>query len=340
MLLVWSGVDTFEISFWAVIPPEFMEKLKALKEKAQEEEVPQPIGLAGLEFLVQAKGIAHYPYLLKSEDLHVRLSGRLSGACISVRGESVGLVAYGHGQLFALAEEVVREIAPSLSGAFSRLDVAVDVQGFVPTLADYPNFVCRAKKRELFCQGDELQGMRFGEGDMVFRIYNKTQELPESGKEWFRTVWAQCPGYNPEKDVWRFESQMRREMLKEIGCTAPADAFARLPRILGTALAWCELRVPDGVTKTRWPLDPRWEALKEASFAGQPLPRVRKEGGVANLNRLLDMIKGCTVSVAAQIGEKEFEDAWPAVGAMIAARVEFRGVPFPELVEKRRRQLV
>jgi hypothetical protein len=213
MLIVWSGVDTFDPTFWAVVPPEFMERLKGLKERAQEEEVPQPIELAGLEFLVQAKGINHYPYLLKNEDLHVRLSGRLSGACISVRGESVGLVAYGHEQLYEIAEKVVGKIGPSLSAGFSRLDVAVDVQGLVPTMADYPNFVCRAKKRKLFCEGDELQGMRFGEGDMVFRIYNKTQELPVSGKEWFRTVWAQCPGYEPEEDLWRVECQMRREML-------------------------------------------------------------------------------------------------------------------------------
>ena len=227
-----------------------------------------------------------------------------------------------------------------MSAGFSRLDVALDVQGLVPTVADFEKFVCPARQRALNLKGLELETIRFGKGEMVARLYNKTRELPVSGKEWFRTVWAKTPGYDREEDVWRFESQMRRKVLREIGCEAPLEAFAKLPEILGTALSWCSLRVPHGVTQTRWPLDPRWEALKEASFAGEPIPRVRDEGGRGNLNRLLDMIAGCTVSVAAQIREPEFEQAWAVVGAMIGARLELRGAWFADLVEKRRRTLI
>ena len=340
MLLVWSGVDSFEASFWAIIDPAFLAEVKALKEKAQQEEVPQPIELAGLEFLVQPKGIPNYPYLLKHEYLHVRLSGKIAGACISVRGESVGLVAFGHEELYGLAELVAARIGSVGSAGLSRLDVAVDVQGFVPTVADFGNFVCRARKRQLFFEGQELQTLQFGAGDMVLRIYNKTQELPASGKEWFRSVWAHTPGYDPDADVWRVEGQFRREMLREIGCEAPWDAFAKLPHVLGTALSWCELRVPNGVTQTRWPLDPRWEALKEASFAGQPLPRVRKEQGVGQLGRLLDMIKGCSLSVAARYTYSDFEPFWAALGDMIGPLIEAKGKTFAGVVEERRRRLV
>jgi hypothetical protein len=94
------------------------------------------------------------------------------------------------------------------------------------------------------------------------------------------------------------------------------------------------------VTKTRWPVDPRWEALKQASFAGEPLPRVRREAGVGELARLLDMIKGCSVSVAAQLAYSQFEPFWSALGDMIGPRIEAKGKSFAEIVEERRRRLV
>jgi hypothetical protein len=338
--VVWFGVDTFEASFWARMNPAFLEQVKRLKEEAKEANVPQPLEIEGLEFLVQAKGIAKYPYLLKHDYLHIRLSGRLMGICISIRGTSLGLAVHGHECLYALADQVAKSIGGVASAGFSRLDVAVDFQEFVPTVEDFDKFVCPANYRNMTLKGHRLETIHFGRDAVVMRIYNKTAELAVSGKEWFRELWTQSPAYDPQKDTWRAELQMRRDFLKEIGCEPPWEAFANLPRILATGLDWCSLRVPHGVTQTRWPVDPRWEELGKGASAGLPLPRVREEARLGKIEPLLAMTGGCVASIAARLGEQEFDQAWKRVGDMIAARLDESGTSFGALVEERRRRQV
>ena len=47
---------------------------------------------------------------------------------------------------------------------------------------------------------------------MLARIYNKSEEIKTTGKEWFKTIWLDN-GWEGKKDVWRIEFQLRRKAL-------------------------------------------------------------------------------------------------------------------------------
>jgi hypothetical protein len=339
--VLWYGIDTVEASFRAQLDPERVEQLEQLKTTAQSKNCPEPVTIGGFEFLVQEKGLRTYPYLLKNEDFHIRVAPEAKGPQLSLRGTSEGLMTYGVDCLYDMMRKATVDLGMFMEAGLSRLDVTVDFQGFAPTREDDENFVCRAKFRNLIFNGQQLQTLQFGKGLRVVRLYDKSAELLSSGKTWLPAVWRRSnKAYNPEEPVWRFEFQLRREALRELGCESAQTAFDNLERLLATGLDWCSLRVPHGVTRSRWLVDPRWEELKQATLALDPLPRLKKEPNLGNVDPLLGMIKGCVVSIAAKTGETNYETAWANIGDMIDARLEQKGESFPALVEERRRRLV
>ena len=61
---------------------------------------------------------------------------------------------------------------------------------------------------------------------MLARIYNKTIEIPKSGKIWFKDIWKEN-GWNGEKTVWRIEFQLKRGVLKELQIDLVEDLFEK-----------------------------------------------------------------------------------------------------------------
>ena len=57
---------------------------------------------------------------------------------------------------------------------------------------------------------------------MLALIYNKSEEIKASGKEWFKLIWKDN-GWEGKKDVWRIKFQLRREALKELGIDSVED---------------------------------------------------------------------------------------------------------------------
>ncbi len=89
----------------------------------------------------------------------------------------------------------------------SRIDLAVDFQGWLPSLVDEERFVTRAADRAMHKQRRAFTGFMFGRGVLAARLYDKTLEIQRSGKPWFRQVWARSPAYDPSVPVWRLESR-------------------------------------------------------------------------------------------------------------------------------------
>jgi len=253
--VLWCGIDTLEASYRAVLDPGLVDTLEELKAAAQRDEAPQPLEIGGYQASVQARGLKRWRFLVTGEDLHLRLSPTGTAPNISVRLLSLGLLALGHERLFALAEELACSCGHVSRLGLSRLDVACDFQGFVPTFADAQRIVCRASYRPIYPNTENPETFYFGCGAIVVRLYNKTREIAQSGKGYWRTVWERHPGFDAERDVWRFELQLRREALDELGCRDPEAAFANLERLLGFGLDWANLRVPQGKSTDRWEED-------------------------------------------------------------------------------------
>jgi hypothetical protein len=72
----------------------------------------------------------------------------------------------------------------------SRLDLHGDIQGWVPVLEDLHRFVGYGHNRrgfeehnEAFTTGDRLTGLMFGRDALVARLYDKSQEIRQRGRQ-------------------------------------------------------------------------------------------------------------------------------------------------------------
>jgi hypothetical protein len=159
----------------------------------------------------------------------------------------------------------------------SRVDLAVDFQGWLPSLEDDGRFVTRAADRAMHKQRRAFTGFMFGRGVLAARLYDKTLEILRSGKPWFRQVWARTPGFDPSAPVWRLEFQVKREALRAMKATDGTGepvALGTWPDVLEHSRAlwrflssrWLALRLPR-TKSTRQRLAPEWEALHACGFA-------------------------------------------------------------------------
>ena len=175
----------------------------------------------------------------------------------SIRLSSLGLLLYGPEVLYHLMLAVVADhfLMVVCDEKVSRLDIAQDFQGLSPATCG-AQFICAANYRPAFPNIDRPETYQFGKGDSVARVYNKTKEIGVSGKSYMRAVWAQARTYDEGADVWRFEIQLRRKVLRELGCETPAQAFSMTADLLNYGLDWCDLRIPDGLSSDRWERHP------------------------------------------------------------------------------------
>lgn len=105
-----------------------------------------------------------------------------------------------------------------------------------------------------------MQTFKFGESDIVLRIYDKVAEIEEqSGKSWFFELWGVA------ENVWRIEWQTRKDTLKRFGIRTfddLQDGQGDLLRYL--AEEHTSLRnESDDSNRSRWPLHPLWLDLQQ-----------------------------------------------------------------------------
>ncbi|MFA5845258.1 MAG: hypothetical protein WC971_10585 [Coriobacteriia bacterium] len=339
LVVIHSGVDTLEASFRGHLSDELQERLELGKGEAQLRSVPHRFDVAGIPFVINPAGLKPWRYVLSNEDLHLRLSPEHRLPTVSARLLTEGLASYGHEGGYAMAANLAASLGAGDPRGLSRLDLFADWQGWVPSMAEMEHVVCPAQYRGTHRSG---QGMtyQFGRGGTVVRVYNKTAELAVSGKDWLRMAWARDERYDPDADVWRFEVQYRRPALRRFDSERAEDAFARLGGLLASGLEWCELRVPHGLSSDRWETDPRWRAIAEGSFAGEPLERVPEIRNTAQLHKLIPMLAGLTVSGAARLREPDFDIAWGLLGDHVWAYLEREDICFALQVEQRQRRFM
>lgn len=334
------GVDTLEVSFRGPLHEHFAEELDELKAKAQREEHPQIVTVGGIDMGLQPQGLRPWPYLLKSDCFHLRLGTSTHYPTASVRLSALGLAALGHERLYEDAKGAAASVGAVNECGVSRLDLAVDFQGWTPSVAEMDNVVCAAEFRPVFPSTRNAETFQFGKGAIVVRVYNKSRELVVSGKDWMHTLWCESPDYDPAQDVWRFEVQYRREVLRELRAVNVEVAFGALDALLAYGLDWANLRVPQGTSTDRWHEDERWTLLRHATGATYALPRLRDESRVGHIDVLIPMIAGAVISVAARLGVWDLRRVMGIVSGSITQYAGRDGSTFEELARRRAEKLL
>lgn len=235
----------------------------------------------------------------------------------------------------------------------ARVDLCADFQGWdlVGTDREAERFLCRARpsrsKRE---DGSEVKsepvvrlhgrpgatftGYEWSRGGpLMVRLYRKDVEIARSGKDWMRAVWERHGSYDPELPVWRLEVQIRREALHQLGADGEfsklkLDALWRYAfgaeRIGKKWTGWLSYRKPVGDSnRSRWPVDDRWRALREARFIDDATPAVRDRRRKADLKRAVAQARGQLATIAASLdigGEQLLEQTIDAYRHLVAEK--------------------
>ncbi len=220
------------------------------------------IELGGEQFALKRGGRKPYSYILKNRAFELQLGERIEPRC---HAQFSSELLWREG--FDAAVERFRSIWAKLGARETRLEVIARVDAAFDFAVGAPDFcfndiVSVATKDAQYRQNRDLQTARFGEGDVVCRLYDKIAEIEQqSEKFWLFDIWGVNEG------VWRCEFQIRGPRLKSAGIATIEQLRAHLSGLVSTlARTHTSLRISKGNSnRSRWPLHPMWRELIAAA---------------------------------------------------------------------------
>jgi hypothetical protein len=221
----------------------------------------------------------------------------------------------------------------------SRVDIYADFQGWVPSSDDYERFVVRSRQNTwhtaVHHDGRSFTGFTFGRDAMVARLYDKSLEITQSGKDWMREVWGDR--LNPLQPVWRLEFQLRRRMLKECSLEDVEEVIDRRQELWAYATRWLSLRErAPTARRVRWPVANVWAQLAESQVGTPQSPLVRKRIRKHDESVLIRGLAGYASSLAAIAGVRDLDVTMALSRRRLAEHMNATGRDFRDLVDAKR----
>jgi hypothetical protein len=240
-----SSIDTINLT-WKIVAldNEIYSRLKTAKQEIQKgSEFESEFSFApGKSFIwsLQRTGTKLYPYVLKHADITLFLSPRPATSPIPSASLHVGSISC-HQTPLILVNQIKNWL--KMLGLYvieekvGRLDVCADIA--VPIaltgIDDQKKMISRCTKTASYFSHRKLTGMQYGRGDIVCRIYDKSQEMIDKSDAekimFFYDHWD----LPVEVDVTRVEFQLRREAIKTLVGTSDdtslQEIMCHLPHI-------------------------------------------------------------------------------------------------------------
>ena len=148
----------------------------------------------------------------------------------------------------------------------SRVDLCMDfVTGKPLHEIREEDWVCQAKKIRRYTDDRQFTGFDIGlGGSLSARLYNKSREIVESGKEFFKDLWS-LGGWDSVAVVWRLEFEIKRERLNDFGINSVTDLLQRVQSTWSyCSETWLRLPMPNVLdsNRARWATDALWLMLQ------------------------------------------------------------------------------
>lgn len=329
-------IDTLEASMTGEVPEEVIDTLERLKQIAQDKEEPQPYVVEGIELFVLPRGRGKLPFVLVTNDYHLLLSKSSFPSMVKLLQR--GLASRGAEALLREVETVARHFGLLLLNC-TRIDVACDFQGWVPTFDEMRHVVCPSSFRPIYPNTEHPETYYFGKGAIVVRVYDKTKEIAASNKAWWQVVWRTSRHYVKDEPVWRVEVQMRSQALKEFGCRSVQSALENVHGVFEAGLKWCSVRVPSADSnRSRWPDHPAWAYLLRSYQPGQPLGRVKPAVQLMEYDQQVKRILSVVTSAAVTLQNDDYEQVFRLLFDDVEGYIAREGLEFKQLVESKRRK--
>lgn len=337
-----AGLDTVEVSLSGEFCEAAIERLDRAREVASASGKPQSFSIGAIELAMQPKAFGFWRWRLVEPRFHIVGRRKAAGGSVvaQVRFSAFGLANEDPALLWTVIQVLLGELGTFKELAVSRADVCVDFQGWTPTRCDMKSIVCPASHRRV--EGTESQDQTFTFGKRtLLRVYDKTAEILVSKKTWVPELWGFKDVYSKGDPVWRAEFQAAGEVVKELGITNVEQLFANPGALLDYGLRWAQLRMPTAdATKTRWPEDPRWTALRQAVFDGVPLQRRVKPCELMTLDAAESRLIGLAALAGAYFGEDNFIYALKRLSMAAEMYMIREKVDFAALVEEKRLRII
>ncbi len=272
--IVHQGIDFFVIDYffkdvelYKLKFEPFLEKLEVLKEKAKsidtfgvkfvKDEIVRGFG----DWFVSSRGNGRFKFYIENQDYRLFVStAKINSELPQVRVEIPAKTIFRLGIKKAI--KVIERFIKKLTGKrfirkLNRIDLATDVWGVMYEFDDIFRFQTRMGEANYFdienknfngayIRFQKIQGIQFGKGDKLFRIYDKTKKINISPNEAYIKYKWEYNGYDEEKGypVFRHEIQYRRGELKKfipIDCNDEIDYFlSHLGNLWAKALNYVE----------------------------------------------------------------------------------------------------
>jgi hypothetical protein len=218
--------------------------------------------------------------------------------------------------------------------------------------------------------GKRLSGITWSPGGAIMMVlYDKVLEMRLHGKRHMEVIW-QANGWQSGESVTRHEGRLRREALAMLETMDgqrgqfddPWDCLAHLADLLAymvgrppsdeecpedTNVAWIRRVVPqaDDTNRSRWPTDPVWQLVQNATFDEVPSVArrmIRQVTRSQNIDKRVKVLYGALVSCTAlkhgDTGQMDISTALREVVPLLEEEMQRPGKNLGDLVRERRRQ--
>jgi len=342
-----AGIDTLDIGLYVEFSRNWKRIVAKLAQFKQQARISGGKLLGEGRFQVLPGGKPNYPFLIQSAHYQLYLSRKARpadntpNAYLSLRAASLwhlGVEAtldLALSDLASLTEGSVRE------ARMSRCDLAVDVRipggltdGFIRQ-----HVVSKSETWRIQGVGNQFQTLYWGAADspIQLRIYNKSLEIVVHDKLWFFDLW----GGAHAGQVWRFEFQLRRPLLKDAEVNSLADLVTRQAAIWTyLTTEWFSLRLLDDPHPTRRTVHPLWEIIQQAANrfgeSSGNLQRSRRRTS-SDPAPLLKQFESLTVGYGARCGVHDRQEVMEALWQELESRDD--GTNFAERCQRKANQL-
>ncbi|WP_269532835.1 hypothetical protein [Chitinimonas sp. BJYL2] len=253
-----------------------LKKLAQSGDPSQQAKAQLP--LSGHVFEVKDKGASMSPFILDDAAFRIQLAKPSKTLPMAYAKVAAAFLAHRPPQD---AEAHLQGLLAQLGDLHerpnvSRIDLFVDFVSSVDMESwGRQAWVTRANSVNAYSVAGAFSGWSIGVGgSMGCRLYNKSLEHAQNGKDYLLPLWAEA-GRKEGETVWRLEFEFKRESLTLKGLSKLEQVLANLNGLWSYATTeWLKLTEPNPAdsTRSRWPVHPLWSHLASVDWETQGGP--------------------------------------------------------------------
>ncbi len=337
-----SGVDSIYLSSRPNVSEKLFRDLSFLSQNAREldqDSVPYQIGTEYFEVLNHRW--QNYAVCIRHNHGLIGFTKSKSFPGVRVQIYSEFLHAVGAEEAIRWFTNILKLEGIAVEWTVSRIDLFMDIQGWDIANTNRDEFISKAKAFGIDGDDSVYTGYRFGRrttGTVIARIYNKTEEIKVSGKDWMKLIWGS--DWNSNEDVWRIEFEVHSQFFREVGLGSASLVLSKIDQIWITLTqSWLSHRiVGDDTNSSRWPLSAEWIFVQGCSFVHNfiPLKRIRQVKRVHHLDSIMAGLKGYVTSASAHSDAQSLPECMAFVEACLGEYDRGSRKTFVETLNKKR----